>query len=156
MLLDVLAKVVAILLATAAVWGLGRGLDFLFSAAQAHFGRGYNVSGQWLATYSKGGVDRRETATVRQVFHRVWGTIENREIGEGQDSREYAVRGTLSANVLVATYELKTRGKQIDCGAFTMVLGPEGGMSGFYSWMDSDTGSPQCGTYVWRRKGGSH
>lgn len=143
---DILLKVVAILVGTFLVWLGGRILDFLFSAAQAKWGRGYNVSGHWTAVYSKRGVEQQEKAKLRQVFHRVWGTIEN------PNDRRYAVRGTLSAQVLVATYELKKRGQQIDCGAFTLVLDTEGAMHGCYSWMASDTKAPDSGPYAWTRK----
>lgn len=154
---DILLKVVAILAGTFLVWLGGRTLDFLFSAAQAKWGRGYNVSGRWTAIYTKNGVEHPEEATLHQVFHRVWGSVENRTVEkkaslEQPDLRSYAVRGTLSADVLVATYELKKRGRQLDCGAFTLVLDPEGEMYGCYSWMDSVTKAPESGRYVWKRK----
>jgi hypothetical protein len=157
---DILLKVVAIVVGTFLVWLGGHVLDFLFSAAQAKWGRGYNVSGQWLADYVKLGATVHETAKLRQVFHRVWGTIENRSVCDSvaagdaptqTEVRQYAIRGTLSANVLVATYELKQRGHKIDSGAFTLMLHTEGEMRGCYAWLDATTGAPETGVYVWKR-----
>ena len=157
---DILLKVVAIVVGTFLVWLGGHVLDFLFSAAQAKWGRGYNVSGRWLTALIKRGATVHETAKLRQVFHRVWGTIENRSVCDSvatgdeptqAEVRQYAIRGTLSANVLVATYELSQRGHKIDSGAFTLMLHTEGEMRGYYAWLDATTGAPETGPYVWKR-----
>ena len=129
------------------LWLFRRFLLLVVSAIQAKFARGHNLTGHWIATYVKRGQPREETAELHQILHRVWGATTQRDAPR----RTFRIRGTLSANVLVATYEPQTKGP-LDCGSFTLLVATESNtMNGRYSWMDSDTQAPESGEYAWRR-----
>ena len=152
---EVLVKIVATLVALVLLWFFRHLIVMALSLLQHKFGKGHNVSGRWTATYVKRGTPQQEEAYLRQVLHYVLGSIKNLQV-----KRIYKVRGTLSANVLSATYDIekdedpKRKGDhpKIDCGAFTLLIVPEGNrMLGRYCWMDSETDAPESGEYRWER-----
>jgi len=139
------ALIVAIFLAL-----LGWLVPIAYSLLQAKVDPGQSVTSKhWTTSYRKpnGTVDV-ETAELRQISHWVRGTIHLSSL-----KRTYKVRGRMTGNVLVATYDW-IRGKgddriELDCGAFTLLLKSSGVMKGRYSWMDKDTDEPASGEYVW-------
>lgn len=125
-------------------------LPILIAYLQAKLSHGLNVSGKWRTRYVKqDGTKGEETVQLRQVLHWVSGKVWHKTLG-----RTYTVRGRLSVNVLVATYDW-IRGKQekteLDCGAFTLKIQPDGQMKGCYSWMDQRDGQPESGEYTWEK-----
>jgi hypothetical protein len=120
-------------------------LGQVLSAITGLFSR--SVRGTWSVQFSKGKEPFEESAKVFQLAHWVWGTITYPRKG-----RNYAFQGTLSSNILVATYEMTGDRSTVDRGAFTLALNQVGSpteMVGTYSWTDDETQVPRSDYYKW-------
>ncbi len=108
-----------------------------------------NISGTWNTEFSKGSQPYQETAKVRQLLSRVWGTIEYKKNGQ---LRKYKMKGSLRENILVATYEIVSPKTPLDRGSFTLALSTDGNrLEGCYSWTDDESQIPKGDQYVWTR-----
>lgn len=123
-------------------------LGQLLSLITGFFSR--RVRGTWSTRFWKDNNSFEESAKVYQLFHWIWGTIIYPNKG-----REYAFRGTLKSDILVATYEVQGTGLTVDRGAFTLFLNRIGDattMAGRYSWTDDDTQQPRSDRYEWKKQ----
>ncbi len=109
-----------------------------------------SVDGAWKTTFKKNGKEYHEVARLHQLGPWVWGTT----VYADKD-RNYILKGTLRADILVATYETTESRSTVDRGAFTLTLsrfGKNTSMKGRYCWTDDDSVEPHADEYYWERQ----
>jgi hypothetical protein len=150
---DTNAFFIGVVSGVAAIWILflaRKTLGIFASWLSAELTRARSVDGKWKTTFMKNGKDYHETAQLHQLGPWVWGTTFYADKG-----RIYKLKGTLRADILVATYETTESRSTVDRGAFTLTLtrfGRNTSMKGRYCWTDDDSFEPHADEYHWERE----